>query len=58
MNDCVYIHDCIPIEGGARGRMIEMIRTRWAPHLAHEYGVRLVGVRATVGGTAEWPDVR
>jgi hypothetical protein len=37
--------------------MIEMIRARWAPHLAHEYGVRLVGVWATVGSTAEWPEV-
>jgi len=40
VNDCVYVHDRIPIEGGARGRMIEMIRARWAPHLAHEYGAK------------------
>ena len=58
MNDSVYIHDRIAIEGGGRGRMIEMIRTRWAPHLERDYGVRLVGVWATVGSTAEWPEVR
>lgn len=58
MSARVYIHDRIPIEGGARGRMIEMIRTRWAPHLAHEHGVRLFGVWATVGSTAGWPEVR
>ncbi|MFA5885540.1 MAG: hypothetical protein WDA60_16945 [Acidimicrobiia bacterium] len=58
MNDCVYIHERIPIEGGARGKMIEMLRSRWAPHVEHEYGVRLVGVWATVGSTGEWPEVR
>jgi hypothetical protein len=57
MNSCVYIHERIPIEGGARGRMIELIRSRWAPHVAHVSGVRLVGVWATVGSTAEWPEV-
>ncbi|GMU77979.1 MAG: hypothetical protein AMXMBFR46_07760 [Acidimicrobiia bacterium] len=58
MNERVYIHERIPIEGGARGRMIEMIRTRWAPHLASRYGVRLLGVWAEVGSTAAWPQVR
>ncbi len=58
MNERVYIHERIPIEGGARGRMIEMIRTRWAPHLARRYGVRLLGVWAEVGSTAAWPQVR
>jgi hypothetical protein len=29
----VYIHEPIDIEGGARGPMIELIRTRFAPHL-------------------------
>jgi hypothetical protein len=58
MNACVYIHECIPIEGGARGRMIEMLRTRWGPHLEQAYGVRMVGAWATVGSTAEWPEVR
>ena len=58
MNDCVYVHECIPIEGGARGKMIEMIRARWAPHVANVYGVRLLGVWAEVGSTAAWPQVR
>lgn len=58
MNECVYIHECIPIEGGGRGRVIELLRSRWAPHLARSYGVRLVGVWAEVGSTAAWPQVR
>jgi hypothetical protein len=58
VNDCVYIHECIPIEGGARGKMIDMIRTRWAPHVGNVYGVRLLGVWAEVGSTAAWPQVR
>ena len=48
----------IPIEGGGRGKMIEMLRTRWAPHLANVYGVRLLGAWAEVGSTAAWPQVR
>lgn len=58
MNGRVYIHDTLPIEGGARGKMIELIRSRWGPHLEHTHGVRLVGVWATVGSTAEWPETR
>ena len=58
MNDCVYIHESIPIEGGARGRLIELLRTRWGPHLERDHGVRLVGAWATVGSTAEWPEVQ
>jgi len=58
VNDCVYIHECIPIEGGGRGKMIEMIRSRWAPHVERVHGVRLVGVWAEVGSTAAWPQVR
>ena len=54
----VHLHEVIPIEGGARGRMIEMIRSRWAPHLEATYGVRLFGVWAEVGSTAAWPQVR
>jgi hypothetical protein len=38
--------------------MIELLRTRWAPHLERRHGVRLVGVWATVGSTGEWPEVR
>lgn len=58
MNERVYVHECIPIEGGARGRMIELLRTRWAPHVANVYGVRMLGVWAEVGSTAAWPQVR
>ena len=58
MNHRVYIHASIAIEGGGRGRMIDLIRTRWAPHLARTHGVRLVGLWATVGSTAEWPEIR
>lgn len=58
MNRCVYIHERIPIEGGGRGKMIELLRTRWAPHLARDHGVRLLGVWAEVGSTAAWPQVR
>jgi hypothetical protein len=58
MNDRVYVHECIAVEGGGRGRMIELIRNRWAPHLARAHGVRLVGVWATVGSTAAWPEIR
>jgi hypothetical protein len=57
-NRHAYIHDRITIDGGGRGRMIEMIRDRWAPHLERRHGVRLVGVWATVGSTADWPEVR
>lgn len=58
MNGRVYVHECIPIEGGGRGKMIELIRTRWAPHVERVYGVRLVGVWAEVGSTAAWPQIR
>jgi hypothetical protein len=58
MNERVYVHECIAIEGGGRGRMIDLIRNRWAPHLARDHGVRLVGVWATVGSTAAWPEIR
>lgn len=54
----VYIHERIDIEGGARGKMIELVRSRWAPHLERQHGVRLFGAWATVGSTASWPEVR
>jgi hypothetical protein len=57
-NNRVYIHECIPIKGGGRGRMIELLRTRWGPHFERAHGVRLVGAWATVGSTAAWPEVR
>jgi hypothetical protein len=58
VNQRVYVHECIPIEGGGRGKMIELIRARWAPHVERVYGVRLVGVWAEVGSTAAWPQIR
>lgn len=58
MNEHVYIHERIPIEGGGRGKMIELVRDRWGPHFEVAYGVRLVGVWAEVGSTAAWPQVR
>jgi hypothetical protein len=54
----VYIHERIDIEGGARGKLIALVRSRWAPHLERAYGVRLVGAWATVGSTGGWPEVR
>jgi hypothetical protein len=54
----VYIHERIDIDGGARGKMIELVRSRWAPHLERQHGVRLFGAWATVGSTATWPEVR
>ena len=54
----VYIHERIDIEGGARGKLIDVIRSRWAPHMEREYGVRLIGAWATVGSTGSWPEVR
>lgn len=54
----VYIHERIDIEGGARGKLIEMVRRRWAPHLERAHGVRLLGAWATVGSTGGWPEVR
>jgi hypothetical protein len=58
MNQCIYLHQRIAILMGQRGAMIDMIRNRWAPHLARKHGVRLFGVWATAGSTGEWPEVR
>ncbi len=54
----VYIHERIEIEGGGRGRFIELIRGDWAAHARERYAVRLAGVWATVGSTANWPEVQ
>jgi hypothetical protein len=54
----VYIHERIDIEGGGRGKLIELIRGDWAAHARERYGVRLAGVWATVGSTANWPEVQ
>jgi hypothetical protein len=53
----VYIHERIEIEGGGRGRLIELIRGDWARHAAERYAVRLAGLWATVGSTGGWPEV-
>ena len=58
MNGPVYIHEQIAIEGGARGRLIELVCSRLAPHFERHHGVRLVGAWATVGSTGDWPEVR
>lgn len=52
----VYVFETIDVIGAGRGELIEMIRSRWAPHLEEEYGVRLVGSWATAGSTATWPE--
>jgi hypothetical protein len=54
----VYIHERIDIEGGGRGKLIELIRGEWAAHARDRYAVRLAGVWATVGSTANWPEVQ
>ena len=52
----VYIYERIDIDGGGRGRFIELLRSRWASHVEGRYGVRLAGLWATVGSTAGWPE--
>jgi hypothetical protein len=58
VNERVYIHQRMSILMGQRGAMVEMMRSRWAPHLERRYGVRLAGVWATAGSTGEWPEMR
>ena len=52
----VYIYERIDIDGGGRGKFIELVRTWWARHAEERYGIRLAGVWATVGSTANWPE--
>lgn len=54
----VCIHERLDVDGGGRGKLIELIRDRWAPHARKEHGVRLMGLWATVGSTGAWPEVR
>jgi hypothetical protein len=54
----VYVHERIEIEGGGRGKFIELIRGDWAAHARERYAVRLAGVWATVGSTANWPEAQ
>lgn len=52
----IYVYETIDVIGAGRGELIEMIRSRWAPHLEEEYGIQLVGTWATAGSTASWPE--
>lgn len=52
----VYVFESIDVIGAGRGELIEMVRSRWAPHLQEDYGVWLVGAWATAGSTANWPE--
>lgn len=52
----VYVFERIDVIGAGRGELLEMLRSRLAPHLEEEYGVRLVGAWATVGSTGRWPE--
>ncbi len=54
----VHIHERIEIDGGGRGKFIELVRTWWAMHAQERYGIRLAGVWATVGSTANWPEAQ
>jgi hypothetical protein len=53
----VQIHERIEVDGGGRGKLVELLRSWWAQHAAERYGVRLAGVWATVGSTAHWPEL-
>jgi hypothetical protein len=52
----VYIFERIEIEGGGRGKLLELIRGDWARHAEERFGVRLAGLWATVGSTGRWPE--
>ena len=52
----VYVFERIDVIGAGRGELLEMLRSRLAPHLEEEYGIRLVGTWATVGSTGRWPE--
>src|SRR5262245_1684856 len=52
----VYVFETFDVIRAGRGELIEMLRERWAPYLEEEFGVRLVGVWATAGRRANWPE--
>ena len=52
----VYVFETIDVIGAGRGALIERIRASWSVHLEEEFGIRMVGVWATVGSTASWPE--
>ena len=52
----VYIYERIDIVGHGRGRFVETVRGPWAQYAKIRHGVRLAGLWATVGSTANWPE--
>jgi hypothetical protein len=52
----VYVFESFDVIRAGRGELIEMLRSRWAPYLEAEFGVRCVGIWATAGSTANWPE--
>ncbi len=52
----VYIFERINIIGANRGKFVEHIRRKWAPHAERAHRVRLAGLWATAGSTAAWPE--
>jgi hypothetical protein len=52
----VYVFETFDVIRAGRGELIEMLRSRWAPYLEEAFGVRLFGVWATAGSTANWPE--
>ncbi|MDG2303242.1 MAG: hypothetical protein P8R42_01095 [Candidatus Binatia bacterium] len=52
----IYVFETIDITGAGRGALIDRLQTGWAPHLEDEFGIRMVGVWATAGSTASWPE--
>jgi hypothetical protein len=54
----VYVHERIEIDGGGRERFIDLVRGVWADHAAERFEIRLAGLWATVGSSANWPEAQ
>jgi len=52
----IYVYETIDVIGAGRGALIERLQSSWAPHLEDQFGIHLVGVWATAGSTASWPE--
>ncbi len=52
----IYVFETIDVTGAGRGALIDRYQTGWGPHLEDEFGIRLVGIWATGGSTANWPE--
>ena len=52
----VYVFETMHVIGAGRGALIDRLLTGWAPHLEDQFGIRMVGVWATAGSTANWPE--